>query len=79
MVAIETWPLAVSTCSSRSLERHLRCLHGGFRLRDPVKLLFAWGDAYRFERQERRGYFTLLRGKKLRDALASFVDWMPPN
>ena len=43
---------------------------GGFRLRDPVKLLFAWRDAYRFERHERRGYFTLLQGKKLRDALA---------
>lgn len=42
----------------------------GFRLRDPVKLLFAWRDAYRFERHERRGYFTLLQGKRLRDALA---------
>jgi hypothetical protein len=41
---------------------------GRFRLRDPVKLLFAWRDAYRFERHERRGYFTLLQGKKLRDA-----------
>lgn len=38
----------------------------GFQLRDPVKLLFAWRDAYRFERHERRGYFTLLQGKKLR-------------
>jgi hypothetical protein len=43
---------------------------GGFRLRDPLKLLFAWRDAYRFDRHERRGYFTLLQGKKLRDALA---------
>ena len=43
---------------------------GGLRLRDPVKLLFAWRDAYRFDRHERRGYFTLLQGKKLRDALA---------
>jgi len=43
---------------------------GGFRLRDPLKLLFAWRDAYRFERHERHGYFTLLQGKKLRDALA---------
>jgi hypothetical protein len=42
----------------------------GFRLRDPVKLLFAWREAYRFERHERRGYFTLLQGKKLRAALA---------
>jgi hypothetical protein len=43
---------------------------GGFRLRDPLKLLFAWRDVYRFDRHERRGYFTLLQGKKLRDALA---------
>jgi len=44
---------------------------GGFRLRDPLKLLFAWRDAYRFDRNERRGYFTLLQGKRLRDALAN--------
>ena len=43
---------------------------GGFRLVDPVKLLFAWREAYRFDRQERRGYFTLLQGTRLRDALA---------
>ncbi len=43
---------------------------GGFRLRDPLKLLFAWRDAYRFDRHERRHYFTLLQGKQLRDALA---------
>ncbi len=43
---------------------------GGFRLREPLKLLFAWRDAYRFDRQERRGYFTLMQGKKLRHALA---------
>lgn len=43
---------------------------GGFRLRDPLKLLFAWRDAYRFDRHVRQGYFTLLQGKKLRDALA---------
>jgi hypothetical protein len=42
---------------------------GGFRLRDPLKLLSAWRDAYRFDRHERRGYFTLLRGKQLREAL----------
>jgi hypothetical protein len=40
----------------------------GFRLRDPLKLLFTWRDAYRFERHERRGYFTLLQGKALRAA-----------
>lgn len=42
----------------------------GFRLRDPLKLLTAWRDAYRFDRHERRGYFTLLQGSKLREALA---------
>ena len=42
---------------------------GGFRLRDPLKLLFAWRDAYRFDRHERRAYFTLLRGLPLREAL----------
>ena len=58
--------------------RHLRdeafieeSSRGGFRLRDPLKLLFAWRDAYRFDRHERHGYFTLLQGKNLRDALAN--------
>ena len=45
---------------------------GGFRLRDPLKLLSSWRDAYRFDRHERRGYFTFLQGQKLRDALARF-------
>ncbi len=48
---------------------------GGFRLRDPLKLLFAWRDAYRFERHERRSYFTLLQGKRLNDALAKLGSW----
>lgn len=42
---------------------------GGFLLRDPLNLLLAWRDAYRFDRHERRGYFTLLRGMALREAL----------
>jgi hypothetical protein len=42
---------------------------GGFRLHDPVKLLLAWRDVYRFDRHERRNYFTLLQGKELRNAL----------
>jgi len=42
---------------------------GGFRLSDPVKLLFAWRDAYRFDQHQRQGYFTLLQGNKLRAAL----------
>jgi transcriptional regulator with XRE-family HTH domain len=43
---------------------------GGFRLRDPLKLLFAWRDAYRFDRHLRQGYFTLLKGEELREAFA---------
>lgn len=42
----------------------------GFRVRDPQKLLFAWRDAYRFDRHERLGYFSLLQGSRLRQALA---------
>ena len=44
----------------------------GFHLRDPLKLLLAWRDVYRFDRHERRGYFTLLQGKKLQEALYQF-------
>lgn len=47
-------------------------LDDGFHLRDPLKLLFAWRDVYRFDRHERRAYFTLLQGKKLREALYRF-------
>ena len=43
---------------------------GGFKLRDPLRLLFAWRAAYRFDRHQRRGYFTLLKGNELRHALA---------
>ncbi len=43
---------------------------GGFRLTDPVKLLQAWRNAYRFERHQRLSFFTLLQGRKLQDALA---------
>ena len=42
---------------------------GGFRLRDPLKLLYAWRDAYRFDRHDRHDYSTLLRGAQLREAL----------
>jgi hypothetical protein len=51
-------------------EAFIEKLDDGFRLREPQKLLFAWRTAYRFDRHERRSYFTLLQGKKLRDALA---------
>ncbi len=44
---------------------------GGFRVRDPLKLLFTWRDVYRFERHQRQHFFTLLSGKRLQDALAN--------
>lgn len=44
--------------------------NAGFQVRDPMKLLFSWRDAYRFDRHERRNCFTLLQGKRLREALA---------
>lgn len=43
----------------------------GLRLRDPLGLLAAWRDAYRFDRHERRSYFTLLQGRRLQGALAA--------
>lgn len=56
--------------------RHLRdqawievSTDGGFRLRDPMSLLLAWRDAYRFDRHQRMAYFTLLQGKSLLHAL----------
>jgi len=41
----------------------------GVRVRDPSALLDAWKNAYRFDRHERRSFFTLLKGAELRDAL----------
>jgi hypothetical protein len=41
----------------------------GIRVRDPRGLLTAWSKAYRFDRHERRSYFTLLKGAALREAL----------
>lgn len=41
----------------------------GIRVRDPRGLLMAWSEAYRFDRHERRKYFTLLKGTALREAL----------
>jgi hypothetical protein len=42
----------------------------GFRIRDPLKLLFAWRDAYRFDRHPRLNYFLLDQGKVLQTTLA---------
>jgi hypothetical protein len=41
----------------------------GIRVRDPSGLLAAWRAAYRFDRHERRSYFTLLKGAALGAAL----------
>jgi hypothetical protein len=38
---------------------------GGFKLRAPLELLTAWREAYRFDRHQRRSYFTLLQGRRL--------------
>jgi hypothetical protein len=43
---------------------------GGFKLRAPVELLKAWRDVYRFDRHQRRSYFTLLQSLRLQEALA---------
>lgn len=42
----------------------------GFRVCEPVKLLESWRAAYRFDQNQRKNYFTLLQGQKLREALA---------
>jgi hypothetical protein len=56
-------------------ERFLEPLpDGGFRVSDPLKLLVAWRDAYRFDQHERLGYFTLQQGKRLHEALAELHD-----
>lgn len=44
---------------------------GGFRLHDPLGLLAAWRAAYRFDRHQRHGYFTLKQGRPLKEALSS--------
>jgi hypothetical protein len=44
----------------------------GIHVNNPLKLLFAWRDVYRFDRHERRSYFTLLQGQRLRDAIRRF-------
>lgn len=46
---------------------------GGFRLHDPMQLLFAWKDLYRFDLHQQRHYFTLKKGDKLRIALANLA------
>ncbi|MBN8709458.1 MAG: hypothetical protein BGO12_17220 [Verrucomicrobia bacterium 61-8] len=45
--------------------------NGGFRVQDYLGLLTAWRAAYRFDRQVRRGYFTLKTGRQLTERLQS--------
>lgn len=42
---------------------------GGARVQDPLGLLQAWSDAYRFDRHERLSYFTLQKPAQLDGAL----------
>ncbi len=42
----------------------------GFQVRDPLALLVAWRDAYRLHQHEQLGYFTLLNGWALLEALS---------
>ena len=51
-------------------EKYLEMVPDGFRVADPLKLLVAWREAYRFDQHERLGFFTLLQGSKLHEALA---------
>ncbi len=67
---------AVSIGLVNKVVRHLReedllvtGEEGGFRVRDPLKLLSAWSEAYRFGRHARVGYFTLKQGMDLQSAL----------
>ncbi|WP_461528403.1 type IV toxin-antitoxin system AbiEi family antitoxin [Prosthecobacter sp.] len=41
----------------------------GFMVTEPLKLLFAWRDAYRFEQHERHEYFSLLQGRQLSESI----------
>lgn len=41
----------------------------GVRVRDPIGAINAWRDAYRFDRHQRRSFFTLLKGAQLEEAL----------
>jgi hypothetical protein len=43
----------------------------GFRVRDYEGMLRAWREAYRFDRHDRRKYFTLLKGKTFEERLRS--------
>jgi hypothetical protein len=42
---------------------------GRFRVVEPLAMLTAWRQAYRFDQQGRQGYFSLLKGERLREAL----------
>ena len=52
-------------------ETYIQSDDDGFFVLDPVKILFAWREAYRFDRHRQRRYFTLKRGAELKEALLS--------
>lgn len=71
----------VSIGLANKVVRHLRdeayveaLADGGFKLRDPLGLLAAWREAYRFDRHQRRNYFSLLQGRRMQEALAKLTS-----
>lgn len=44
---------------------------GGFKVKDPLGLLHLWGDAYRFDRHRRLGFFSLLKEPDLQYQLGT--------
>lgn len=48
---------------------------GGFKVTEPLKLLFAWRDAYRFEQHARYDYFSLLQGKQLSESIIKLSNF----
>ena len=47
---------------------------GKFSVKDAVGLLETWGNAYRFDRHQKVGYFTLLKPQELHKRLESLND-----
>jgi hypothetical protein len=56
-------------------EAYIESSEDGFRVREPMKLLSAWRDVYRFDRHLQRRYFTLKKGPELKHALASLESF----
>ncbi len=77
------WPVAtVSLGLVNKMVRHLKdegfiepLPKSGFMVTDPLKLLFAWRDAYRLEQHARYDYFTLLQGKQLSESIIKLSNF----